>query len=252
MGLSPPPNLAARGTRAQYTEWWRLAGSEGQAEKGVQAMSGQPFELGICLVLTLGAGARAVEQVTLEIRFTHPVVMVGQFQSMEVWAHLSPPVGSLAISNFSGAVSTVLGFAGASFDLGNVLNGETGVFSGLASSPPLNLGLSGVPSANGGVSGVAVGQLGPINNPSFVAQTDLLLWSADWHPSTYTPREVEFVPVGTAQPSVWLNDPTIGHVPDPWEFVTMPASFQVVPATSAVIVLAAGLMCSASRRRWKH
>ncbi len=193
----------------------------------------------------------ADEAVILNVQFLHPFLQPGQVQTIVVQAAFLPGLGGIAVWDTNGGqgqVGPVDRFANASFDLVNILNGDTGLFSGLTPNPLLNLGSQpGAPNGAGGVDGIRVGQWGFPAGP--VVMNAIGLWWATWTPHTYEPRTVTFDTVAWAPPQIWLDVGFAFSVLDDWTPVHLQGSFQIVPAPPAALALGlAGVLVGRRRR----
>ncbi len=222
-------------------------------ERGGHAMSCSVQPIIASLALLIGGSTRAQETVTFTIEYSSAVLTPGQSQNIEVWALMEPGIGQPAVWNTlggSGLMGEVLGFSAAWFNFVNVNHGQSGTFSNLALNsflvnPPATS--AGTPDGNGHVTGIFGFQwLGPTGGGTVA--NPILLWSAVWTPANYDPRLVEFTTVQTIPPHIWLLV-GLGEVEDQWAPITIPNSFQVVPAPSALSALALAALIGMRRGR---
>ncbi len=194
----------------------------------------------------LGSLAHAQETITFSIQYSSPVLTPGQSQTISVWATFAPGIGQPAVWNTNGGTGQVLpvaGFQGANFHLLNMNNGHTGTFSNLAVAPPL-FGSAGTAIVGGHIFDASAGQIQPGS-----AANPIKLWSAQWTPVNYLPREVTFNTWPSFPPGVWLEIGVGTGALDWWTPISISSSFQVIPAPSGLTVLALGALITRRRRR---
>ena len=201
--------------------------------------------LAIVLLYLLPAVAAGQEEVYFDIEYEHAVLQPGQAQTITVSASFAPPLGGHAIWDThggTGQVGQVIALNDAYFNLLNVFNAHTGVYS----NPATNMSIysfPGIPSG-GGVSMISVGQFDSIEigNPVW-------LWRATWTPIDYNPRVVTLRTEAIVPIDIFLYVGLAFEVPDAWTTFDDEASFQIVPAPGVTVTLLAGALLAARRRR---
>lgn len=196
-------------------------------------------------IIAMAATRTGAQTVVLTLEFERAVVHPGEVQRLAVSASFKPGVGAVvpwSTPPGTGQPAWVAGFSHAMLDVLNAGNGETGTYSGLAVNLSA-LGSAGV-SAGGGVQGITAFQGPPLN-----ASNPIRLWTAVWTPHDYEPRTVVLTTHPTSPAGIFLQ--VIGGsglpVLDEWTAIGVNASFQVVPAPGAPVVL--GALALARRRK---
>ncbi|MCC6660255.1 MAG: hypothetical protein IT437_05160 [Phycisphaerales bacterium] len=198
----------------------------------------------LCFVAMPLSTASGQEEAYFHIEFEHSVLAPGESQTITVSASFAPPVNGTAIWDTHGGIGQVghvLCLNDSYFNLVNVLNASTGVYS----NPATNMSIysfPGIPSG-GGVRMISVGQFEDIEyaNPVW-------LWRATWTPVNYTPREVVLRTEAIQPIDIFLTLGLAFPVRDAWTTFDDQAGFQIVPEPP-VAALALILFGGAMRRR---
>jgi len=154
--------------------------------------------------------------------------------------------GESALLNMYATVAPAkTGFAGSIYDITGGANWATGTVTSYVNGLKA-LTDDGTLQANGDITGIEIFQLPPLFNPLFDASNPIKLYSITWTPADYAARSVSVGDTNHLNNDIYIDN--FGSSVS-YTGVTGSATFNVVPAPSALALLGLGGLAAGRRRR---